>query len=299
MIPALRAALQRSRGPRRSIRDLVRRLEMRTGATLGFPISETPCFFPQSLMASLAATGARARRPDPRQRRRDGGGRRRRAGALPGPGAGDAADVPAGRFRPGARRRRHRSSRSSSSCRRLRRSTASSSRSPKRIATRSGCRRRSSCFSTASTRRRYHALVAEAIVGDHDPAEVVLMEIEPRTAEDVARLRRHRADVGRARDRRVGGAPRGPAAVSTAATARRTPIKRIYNRVIPDELERKRHRSCRSATATTSTSSGPGIRRGISGSASSRFRACGTRRCRRRGSSTASRACRPIASASC
>ena len=37
-------------------RDFIRTLETRTGATLGFPLSETPCFFPQSLMASLAQT---------------------------------------------------------------------------------------------------------------------------------------------------------------------------------------------------------------------------------------------------
>ena len=38
----------------------------------------------------------------------------------------------------------------------------------------------------------------------------------------------------------VRGAARRAAACTTAATARLTQIKRIYNRVIPDELERKR-----------------------------------------------------------
>ncbi len=77
--------------------------------------------------------------------------------------------------------------------------------------------------------------------------------------------------MGRARGRRVGGAARGPPAVSTAATAQRTQIKRIYNRVIPDELERKRIQ-LPFGYGDDLEVSGPGIRRGISGSASSRFR---------------------------
>ncbi len=56
MIPSLRQSFNAS-WTEAKYRDLIRRLETRTGATLGFPISETPCFFPQSLMSSLAATG--------------------------------------------------------------------------------------------------------------------------------------------------------------------------------------------------------------------------------------------------
>ena len=86
---------------------------------------------------------------------------------------------------------------------------------------------------------RYHSLVAGAIVGDHDPAEVVLMEIQPRQqktwpdfvvteqmwgvrAVDTAEVKREGRRLYYRRDGRV------------------TQIKRIYNRVIPDELERKR-----------------------------------------------------------
>ena len=112
-------------------------------------------------------------------------------------------------------------------------------RSPRPIATRSSCRPSLSCYLGGLDRASYHALVGDAIVGGHDPAEVVLMEIEPRQAEDVARFRRHRTDLGRARGRHVGGAARRTAAVLPTATARLTPIRRIYNRVIPDELERK------------------------------------------------------------
>ena len=158
-----------------------------------------------------------------------------------GAGAEALPTFAAGRFRPGARRRRLDRSRSWSSCRRLRRSTAFSSRSPRRIATRSACRPSLELYldgldaPIAITRSS-----ADAIVGDHDPAEVVLMEIEPRqqktwpdfvVTEQMWGVRA--IDV-------VGGASRRAAGCSTGATARRTQIKRIYNRVIPDELERKR-----------------------------------------------------------
>ena len=50
MIPTLRRAFNES-WTDVDYRDLVARLVSRTGATLGFPISETPCFFPRSLLA--------------------------------------------------------------------------------------------------------------------------------------------------------------------------------------------------------------------------------------------------------
>src|SRR5688500_17174390 len=56
MIAALRQSFNAA-WTEKQYRDLIGRLERRTGATLGFPISETPCFFPRSLMDSLASTG--------------------------------------------------------------------------------------------------------------------------------------------------------------------------------------------------------------------------------------------------
>jgi len=56
MIKSLRQQFNES-WSERSYRDLIARIETRTGATLGFPISETPCFFPRSLMTDLSATG--------------------------------------------------------------------------------------------------------------------------------------------------------------------------------------------------------------------------------------------------
>lgn len=89
------------------------------------------------------------------------------------------------------------------------------------------------------THDRYYELAANAIVGDNDPAEVVLMEIEPRRqktwpdfvvteqlwgvrAVDTSEVKREGRRLYYRRDGRL------------------TQIKRIYNRVIPDELERKR-----------------------------------------------------------
>jgi hypothetical protein len=84
----------------------------------------------------------------------------------------------------------------------------------------------------------YDAMVGSAILGGHDPAEVVLMEIEPRRqktwpdfaiteqvwgvrAVDTSEIRREGRQLFYERD------------------GRRTRIQRIYNRVIPDELDRK------------------------------------------------------------
>ena len=86
MIPQLRAAFNQS-WTEAQFKDLIRRLETRTGAPLGFPISETPCFFPQSLMTSIATTGLDLVRPDPRRRRSHEGCRRLVPVRFRGPGA--------------------------------------------------------------------------------------------------------------------------------------------------------------------------------------------------------------------
>ncbi len=87
-------------------------------------------------------------------------------------------------------------------------------------------------------RSSYHAAVGRAILGEHDPAEVVLMEIDPqrqKTWPDFAvteRLWGVRA-IDTADVRREGRR------LFYDRDGRRVPIRRIYNRVIPDELERK------------------------------------------------------------
>jgi hypothetical protein len=56
LIPKLRAEFN-EKWSESAYRDFIRRLEVRTGASLGFPLSETPCFFPRALMDALSATG--------------------------------------------------------------------------------------------------------------------------------------------------------------------------------------------------------------------------------------------------
>jgi hypothetical protein len=84
----------------------------------------------------------------------------------------------------------------------------------------------------------YEAVVGSAILGGHDPAEVVLMEIEPRrqkTWPDFAVTERlwgvRPVDTSEIR--------RSGRALYYDRDGRSTRIRRIYNRVIPDELDRK------------------------------------------------------------
>jgi hypothetical protein len=88
------------------------------------------------------------------------------------------------------------------------------------------------------THEGYLALAREAIVGSHDPSEVVLMEIAPerqKTRPDFAMTEKlwgvRTVDVGAVTCRGV--------RLFYQRDGVTTPIRRIYNRVIPDELERK------------------------------------------------------------
>ena len=237
MIPALREAFNRSWTEAKH-RDLVQSLELRTGATLGFPLSETPCFFPRELLSSLAATGlelahqildnreamaaAEAIGPE----RYSGGG----AEATPTFLQVDFGLVrdESGRIRP-----------------KLVELQAFASLYGFQLALAEAYRSAFELPDTLSTfldgldAPSYLALARRAIAGDHDPSEVVLMEIQPREqktwpdfvvteqlwgvrAVDTSEVKREGRRLFYRRDGRV------------------TQIRRIYNRVIPDELERKR-----------------------------------------------------------
>ena len=236
MIPALRTAFNAAWTEAR-FRDLVNRLEMRTGATLGFAISETPCFLPQSLMASLASTGLELV-----NQILDSPDAMAAANAIvperfKGRGAEDTPtflQVDFGLIRGSDGRLEPR----------LVELQAFASLYGFQLAMAEAYR---DAFDQPSSlglyldgldSNSYHSLIADAIVGEHDPSEVVLMEIDPRRqktwpdfviteqlwgvrAIDVSEVQR---DGGRLYYQRDG---------------RRTQIKRIYNRVIPDELERK------------------------------------------------------------
>jgi hypothetical protein len=84
------------------------------------------------------------------------------------------------------------------------------------------------------TLERYHALLRDAIVAGHDPAEVILLEIDPEN-------QKTRCDF------HVTEKLFGVRAVDVRALRKKgnrlfhgdTPVKRIYNRTIVDELERR------------------------------------------------------------
>ena len=94
-------------------------------------------------------------------------------------------------------------------------------------------------YLTGLNRDSYSALLRQTLVGPHDPAQVVLMEIDPRRQKTLP-------------DFTVTEAEWGIRAVDTKEVIREgrrlfyrrdgqlTPIARIYNRVIPDELVRSR-----------------------------------------------------------
>ena len=87
-------------------------------------------------------------------------------------------------------------------------------------------------------RRISTAFCADAIVGDHDPANVILLEIDPahqKTRHDFLMTEQlfgvRAVDV---RELRKAGQP-----PLVRARRRLTPVERIYNRAIVDELERR------------------------------------------------------------
>jgi hypothetical protein len=237
VIPTLRQSFN-AKWTDAQFRGLVARLETRTGATLDFPLSETPCFLPRSLMATLASTGLTLidqvlDNPDARAAAEGVVPERYRgAGAEVSP---TFAQVDFGLVR-----------------------DADGSLQPKLVELQAfaslygfqlaiaeayrdafGLPSSLDLYLDDLTADGYYSLVADTIVGDHDPAEVVLMEIEPRRQKTWP-------------DFVVTDQMWGVRAVDTAEVKREgrrlyyrrdgkfTQIKRIYNRVIPDELERKR-----------------------------------------------------------
>ena len=237
MIPQLRAAFN-ERWTETAYRDLILRLEQRTGATLEFPISETPCFFPRELMSTLAATGLTLldqilNSPDAMAQAEAAVPQRYKgvsAEAIP-----TFAQVDFGLVR-----------------------DASGNITPKLVELQAFASLYGFQLAMAEAYRdafdlppslqlyldglthdRYYELAANAIVGDHDPAEVVLMEIEPRrqktwpdfvVTEQMWGVRAVDTSEVKREGRRLYYRRDGKA----------TQIKRIYNRVIPDELERKK-----------------------------------------------------------
>lgn len=244
MIPALRQSFNASWTPQK-YRDLIGRLETRTGATLDFPLSETPGFFPRSLMSTLATTGLTLlnqilQSPDAMAEAEAIVPERYRGPAAQAPALSEVegptfAQVDFGLVRDA----------DGTITPKLVELQAFASLYGFQLAMAEAYRDAFELPPTLQiylddlTRERYCELLADAIVGDNDPAEVVLMEIQPRRqktwpdfvvteqlwgvrAVDTSEVKREGRRLYYRRDGRV------------------TQIKRIYNRVIPDELERKR-----------------------------------------------------------
>jgi hypothetical protein len=94
-------------------------------------------------------------------------------------------------------------------------------------------------FLDGLTREAYLALMRRAIVGDDDPAEVVLLEIDPRHQKTLPDFVVTEQLWGvRAVD--VRSVVREGRRLWYDRDGRRTPIARVYNRVIPDELQHRR-----------------------------------------------------------
>jgi hypothetical protein len=219
-------------------RDLVRRLELRTGATLGFPISETPCFLPRALIDSLAETGldlanqilnsaeamaaVEAVVPD----------RYRGAGAETLP-TFLQVDFGLAGSKDGTIEPKLVELQAFASLYGFQLAMAEAYRDAFQLPA------SLSPFLSGLDANSYYALIRRAIVGDHDPRQVVLMEIEPRKQKTWP-------------DFVVTDQLWGVRAIDTSEVIREgrrlyyrrdgkaTQIKRIYNRVIPDELERKK-----------------------------------------------------------
>lgn len=235
MIPALRARFNAAWTPERYAR-LQALLEARAGMALPFTVCETPCFFPAALLDEMTATGAELVR-----------------GFLANAEARAAAEalIPERYLGPGQE--------ASPTCVQVDFGivrTADGGYAPRLVELQAfpslygfqhalGEAHREAYDLPAGLTTHfdgldatsYIALMRDVLVGPHDPADVVLMELNPaaqKTRPDFAITQAlwgidtlDPQDVvvrGRQLLRRVQGVER--------------PIRRVYNRIIPDELER-------------------------------------------------------------
>ena len=86
---------------------------------------------------------------------------------------------------------------------------------------------------------RYWALMRRVIVGEHDPENVVLTEVEPETQKTAPDFRVHEAKLG-IRTVDIARLTKKGRKLFYEADGRLVPIRRIYNRAIVDEIERKK-----------------------------------------------------------
>jgi hypothetical protein len=132
----------------------------------------------------------------------------------------------------------------------------------------------------------YKALLGRAILGGHDPENVILMEIDPLHQKTLADFVLTERMFG-VRAVCITQIRKDGTRLYYERDGRKIPIQRIYNRAIVDELQR-RGIAPPSISATNWTSNGPAIPTTISASANSPSLTCGIPRCPRPGSSTSS-----------
>jgi len=218
-------------------RDLLARLEAHAGAAPGFPISETPCFFPRSLMDELSATGlelvgqildnpaARTAALSAVPERFRGANAEERPTFL-------QVDFGLVRGASGAIEPKLVELQAFASLYGFQLAVAEAYRDAFALGSSLGL------YLGGLDAARYRALVGQALLNGHDPKQVVLMEIEPRKQKTWPDFAMTEQKWGvRAVD--TSEIEREGRRLFYQRDGQRTPIARIYNRVIPDELERK------------------------------------------------------------
>lgn len=235
MIPHLRRAFNAGWSEDRH-RAFLSGLQTRVGVPIEFPVSETPCFFPSALVDCLTTSAEDLIRQSL-------GGEADRAGRdivperFRGPGMGDVptflqVDFGLVRGADGRIEPRLVELQAFPSLYAFQVALADAY-----IATYdlSGHLLR---YLSGLDASRYRALLRDAVVGAHDPAEVVLMEIEPaqqKTRPDFVMTEK----LWGVRTVDASEVVKRGSRLYYSRDGVLTPIRRVYNRVIPDELERK------------------------------------------------------------
>jgi hypothetical protein len=235
MIPDVRRAFNAQWSEERH-RQFTAALTARAGMPIEFPLSETPCFFPQDLVDELAVTGEEL----VRQSMAGEAGAAAEA-VVPdrfrGPGAGPhpaflQVDFGLVRDERGRITPRLVELQAFPSLYGFQTALADAYRDTYAIAP------EWSAYLSGLNPESYLALVRDVIVGRHDPAETVLMEIQPerqKTRPDFAMTE----SLWGVRAVDTGAVVKDGRRLLYQRDGRLTPIRRIYNRVIPDELEAK------------------------------------------------------------
>lgn len=235
MVPALRARFNRDWTPERHAR-LLSALEAQTGVAPSFTLSETPCFFPQAIVDAMTSTGetlvtsfldnadARAAAEALIPERYLGPGQEPRPTFV-------QVDFGLVRRADGGYEPRLVELQAFPSLYAFQHVLGALHREvhelPAELASHLGG------LDTPS----YLALMREVLVGRHDPSEVVLMELDPaqqKTLPDFV-LTKQLWGIDTVDPRQV--AVRG-GRLWRVVRGRDVPIRRVYNRVIPDELDR-------------------------------------------------------------